>query len=48
MAQKWCIVVYLQLELVKSVSHIKASSERHNKIEKEKLSAEVISSKGNC
>ena len=43
MGQRKCIAVY-QWNQLKSVNNIKASNERHNKIGKEKLSAEAISS----
>jgi len=48
MCQRRCIPVYLWLESMELVGHIKASSERNNRIGKEKLSAKDISSEGYC
>ena len=47
MGQRRCTTLYLQLESMESVGHRKESSERHNKIGKEKPSIEAISSERN-
>ena len=48
MGQRRCIKIYLQLESVELVEHIKEISEKNNKTWKHKLSLEAISSEGYC